>query len=196
MVELDIEIWPTSIVVPKGHRIGALDPRQGLRLSGAEWRQAVELQERAHRLRAVPARRSARPAARDLRRHHQPSLQRFAAGLSAVAGDPIDKQTQESARADDAMEQVRAYGRPPARQAGPRSAPAEHHHRHPLACRGTGGGGVREAALRSDDEPAGAACDAGDARAQPEAGRRHPRAHHRHDRGSPSSTPWGSISSW
>ena len=29
-VELDIEIWPTSIVVPAGYRVGALDPRQGL----------------------------------------------------------------------------------------------------------------------------------------------------------------------
>ena len=33
VVELDIEIWPTSIVVPAGHRIGAHRPRQGLRLS-------------------------------------------------------------------------------------------------------------------------------------------------------------------
>ena len=39
-------------------------PRQGLRLSRAERREAVELQERVDRLRPVPARRSARPAAR------------------------------------------------------------------------------------------------------------------------------------
>ena len=31
-VELDIEIWPTSIVVPAGYRIGAVGARQGLRI--------------------------------------------------------------------------------------------------------------------------------------------------------------------
>ena len=35
VVELDIEIWPTSIVVPAGYRVGAHHPRQGLRLSAA-----------------------------------------------------------------------------------------------------------------------------------------------------------------
>ena len=63
VVELDIEIWPTSIVVPAGYRIGLTHPRQGLRLSRPERRQALELQERADGLRPVPARRPARPSA-------------------------------------------------------------------------------------------------------------------------------------
>ena len=63
-VELDIEIWPTSIAVPAGYRVGRVDPRQGLRIWRRQRRQAVELQERADRLRPVPAQRSARPAAR------------------------------------------------------------------------------------------------------------------------------------
>ena len=50
-------------------------------MAAAERRQAVELQERADRLRAVPARRSARPAAGDLRRHHRRCI-------SAAGGKP------------------------------------------------------------------------------------------------------------
>ena len=63
-VELDIEIWPTSIVVPAGYRIGLVDPRQGLRIRRRQRRQAVELQERTHRLRPVPAQPSEGPPAR------------------------------------------------------------------------------------------------------------------------------------
>ena len=32
--EVDVEVWPTCIVVPAGYRIGAHGARQGLRLSG------------------------------------------------------------------------------------------------------------------------------------------------------------------
>ena len=32
IVDLDIEIWPTSIVLPPGYRIADYDPRQGLRV--------------------------------------------------------------------------------------------------------------------------------------------------------------------
>ena len=46
-VELDIEIWPTCIVVPAGYRIGLTDARQGLRVRRRQRRQAVQLQERA-----------------------------------------------------------------------------------------------------------------------------------------------------
>ena len=97
VVELDIEIWPTSIVVPKGYRVGAVDPRQGLCLSRPERRQALELQERADRLRPVPARRSARPAAGDFRRRHHAAFRRQAAGLHAGADDPAEERSRESA---------------------------------------------------------------------------------------------------
>ena len=62
VVELDIEIWPTSIVVPAGSSHRPDHPRQGLRIWRAERRQAVELQERAEGLRPVPAQRSAATA--------------------------------------------------------------------------------------------------------------------------------------
>ena len=54
-VELDVEIWPTSIVVPAGYRIALVGARQGLRLWRRLGRQAVEFQERADRLRSVSA---------------------------------------------------------------------------------------------------------------------------------------------
>jgi putative CocE/NonD family hydrolase len=85
VAELDIEIWPTSIVVPAGCRIGLEHSRQGLRLRRPERGQALELQERADGLRAVPARRSARPARRRVRRHHQPALRPRQTALPAVA---------------------------------------------------------------------------------------------------------------
>ena len=45
VVALDVEIWPTSIVVPAGHRIATDHPRQGLCLSRPERRAAVQFQE-------------------------------------------------------------------------------------------------------------------------------------------------------
>ena len=45
-VDLDIELWPTSIVVPAGYRI-ALSCAAGLRVAEDDRRAAVELQERA-----------------------------------------------------------------------------------------------------------------------------------------------------
>ncbi len=67
-------------------------PRPGLRLSGGKRRAAVELQERAYRLRAVPARRSARPAAADFWRRHRPAFRRRGAAPCAAADhSPEDK---------------------------------------------------------------------------------------------------------
>ena len=86
VVELDIEIWPTSIVVPAGHRIALTIRGKDYEYGGASRRQAVELQERAERLRPVPARRSRRPPARDLRRHHDAAQRQGAGAVSAVAG--------------------------------------------------------------------------------------------------------------
>ncbi len=98
VVELDIEIWPTSIVVPAGYRIGAHHPRQGLRLCRPERRQALELQERADRLRPVPARRPARPAAGHLRRRHQPAFRRRQGALSPAADHSAAKQPKRGRR--------------------------------------------------------------------------------------------------
>jgi hypothetical protein len=92
VVELDIEIWPTSIVVPKGHRIGL-----SIRGKDYVYPGRVAASCRTSRTSSPVAGRSCtmiraigRPR---LRRHHQPTSA-VAAGLSAVAGDPIDKQTK------------------------------------------------------------------------------------------------------
>jgi len=70
MVELDIEIWPTCIVVPRGHRVAlticANDPRARLRARrcGGD---PLEHEEPDAWLRAVHTRRPHRPAARRIR---------------------------------------------------------------------------------------------------------------------------------
>ena len=67
VVELDIEIWPTCIVVPAGWPHRAHDPRPRLR---ARRRRGDALQHEAsdEGLRALHPRRSDRPAARGIRR--------------------------------------------------------------------------------------------------------------------------------
>ena len=62
--------------------------RHRLRLSRAERRTALELQERAHRLRPVPARRPARPPGRNVRRVQRAARGRGPRALRALAGDP------------------------------------------------------------------------------------------------------------
>src|SRR6185437_1989724 len=62
--------------------------RQGLRLSRRQRRPAVEFQKRADRLRAVSAQRSARPAARNIRRRHQPAFRRYGAALAVATHNP------------------------------------------------------------------------------------------------------------
>ena len=54
-VELDVEIWPTSIVVPGGYRIGLTAAWERLRIPKGHRCAAVEFQERAEGLRAIPA---------------------------------------------------------------------------------------------------------------------------------------------
>src|SRR3954449_3110907 len=60
--------------------------RQGLRVAGLDRRAAVELQERAARLRPVPAQRAARPSREPLRRHDDALPQGF---LRSHTGDPM-----------------------------------------------------------------------------------------------------------
>ncbi len=62
--------------------------RQGLRIRRRLGRQALQLQERTDGLRAVPARRSGRPAEGDLRWADHAAFRRRIAGVSAAAGDP------------------------------------------------------------------------------------------------------------
>src|SRR3954470_2438917 len=60
--------------------------RQGLRVAGLDRRAAVELQERAARLRPVPAQRAARPSREPLRRHDDALPEGF---LRSHTGDPM-----------------------------------------------------------------------------------------------------------
>ena len=90
-VELDIEIWPTSIVVPAGYRVGLSIRGKDYEYRRRQRRQAVELQERTHRLRPVPAQPPEGPPSRDFRRHHHAAFQRRQGALSAVADHPAEK---------------------------------------------------------------------------------------------------------
>ena len=107
-VELDIEIWPTCIVVPAGYRIGLSRARQGLRIRRRQRRQTVEFQERTQRLRPVPAQRSARPAARRVRRHHHPAFRPRQGGLFAAANHSAEKTGAQTARRQKAPPQIAA----------------------------------------------------------------------------------------
>ena len=69
---------PTSIVVPKGYRVGLERARARLCLSRRLGRQALQHEERVHRQRSVPARRPARPADCDLRRQDHNPYRRWA----------------------------------------------------------------------------------------------------------------------
>ena len=86
-VELDIEIWPTSIVVPPGYRIALTVRGKDYEYDGTDAALAeCALSDEGRR--AVPARRSGRPAGGDLRVREQPALRRRQDALSLVAGDP------------------------------------------------------------------------------------------------------------
>ena len=61
---------------------------------------ATELQERTHRLRPVPAQRSARPPARRFQRHHNTAFQRRQSGLSAAADHSAEKTAAGKKRRD------------------------------------------------------------------------------------------------
>ena len=118
VAELDIEIWPTSIVVPAGIASALTIRGKDYVYPRSKRRQALELQERAHRLRAVPARRPARPAAGDLRRRHQPAFRRRPAALSPAADHSAQKAGSGEARRPQPRQVVRR--RHPAASAGRR----------------------------------------------------------------------------
>src|SRR3954465_13560675 len=65
---------------------GAYGAREGLRMAGVDRRAPVELQERAPRLRPVPAQRAARPSREPFRRHDHAAPQGF---LRSHTGDPM-----------------------------------------------------------------------------------------------------------
>src|SRR2546430_14637620 len=85
--------WSSDVCSSDLHRA-----RQGLRLWRPERRQTVELQKRAHRLRAVPARRSARSSYRRFRRRHEPAFRRRTATLSPAADHSAQKTGGAEAR--------------------------------------------------------------------------------------------------
>ena len=66
--EVDVEVWPTCIVVPKGYRIALSVRGTRLRLSRRAGRRARDAGQGLDRRRPVHARRSARPPAGNLRR--------------------------------------------------------------------------------------------------------------------------------
>ena len=86
-VELDIEILPTSIVVPVGYRLAAVGARQGLR-GGRHRRRAAACALPDEGRRPLHPHQSARPPADDFRRQEHAALRRQIRALCAAAGDP------------------------------------------------------------------------------------------------------------
>ena len=89
--EVDVEVWPTCIVVPKGYRIALTRARQGLRL----WRRRrARARRRSARCgpacAAVPPRRSARPAGGGVRRRRDAARGTGPQRLSAAADHPAE----------------------------------------------------------------------------------------------------------
>ena len=84
-VELDVEIWPTCIVVPPGYRLALTRARQGLR-SRRQRRGAPQRALPDEGRRAFPAYRPGRPAAGDFRRPQHAALCRRQAAIPLVAG--------------------------------------------------------------------------------------------------------------
>ncbi len=90
IVQLDVEIWPTSIVVPAGHRIALT-----VRGKDYEWQKTTgaklsNFKNELLGLRPVPAQRPARPAAGDFRREDDAALRARTARLSIGAGDTAE----------------------------------------------------------------------------------------------------------
>ena len=97
--ELDIEIIPTCIVVPKGYRVALERARARLCLSRRLRRQALQHEERIHRQRPVPARRPARPPAGDLWRQDHAASRRRAGELSCCCRSFRRKAAQQKRKA-------------------------------------------------------------------------------------------------
>ena len=84
-VELDIEIWPTCIVVPKGYRLGDHRSRQRLRVRRQRCRPApCTLSD--ERRRPIHPHQSGRPPTANLRRQEYAAFWRRGGALSAAAG--------------------------------------------------------------------------------------------------------------
>ena len=84
-VELDIEIWPTSIVVPPGYRLALTVRGKDYEVDGTR-RGAAECALSDEGRRPVPAHQSGRPPAGDLRRPQHAALRARQAALPLVAG--------------------------------------------------------------------------------------------------------------
>jgi len=145
-----------SIVVPKGYRIGLSIRGKDYVLCGPERRQAVELQERADRLRAVSC-TTIRTTGRRRSLVASTTLHFWPAGAVARCCCRSFWRSPPASpkKTGQAMTQWNTYGPTagaPARQARARGAAEEYDHRHPRARGGAGGGRVREAAPRSGEK--------------------------------------------
>ena len=81
---LDIEIWPTSIAVPAGYRIGLTIRGKDYEYGGASGGKLSNFKNELP-ARPVPAQRSERPATRRFQPHHDAAFQQRQGALSAAA---------------------------------------------------------------------------------------------------------------
>ena len=90
-VELDIEIWPTSIAVPAGYRIGLSVRGKDYEYGGASGGKLSNFKNELTGCGPFLHNDPRRPPARDLQRHHHAAFQPGQSGLSAAADHPAEK---------------------------------------------------------------------------------------------------------
>ncbi len=86
--ELDVEIWPTCIVVPAGHRIALTVRGKDYVYGGESDAGSKTLGRSMDRRRSVPPRRSARPPGRGVRRRRDLAHRSRPPGPPPASGDP------------------------------------------------------------------------------------------------------------
>ena len=112
-VELDIEIWPTSIAVPAGYRIGLSIRGKDYEYGGASGGKLSNFKNELTGCGPFLHNDPQRPAARHLQRHHHAAFQRRQGALSAAADHPAEKTgSRKSAGGKSKCDRVR-------REAGP-----------------------------------------------------------------------------
>ena len=86
VVECDVEVWPTCIVVPAGYRVALSCAARTTSIRRRRVGGPEDARHRLDRRRPVPARRSARPPGRGVRRRRHAARRAGAECLSAAAG--------------------------------------------------------------------------------------------------------------
>ena len=90
VVRVDVEVWPTCIVVPAGYRLALRCAARTMSIGGGAGAGLEDARRGVDRRRAVPPRRSARPAGGGVRRRRHAARRAGPQRLSAAADHPAE----------------------------------------------------------------------------------------------------------